>query len=81
MIRIPVTNLPTLVERLNSGTNKREVKRIFNMMAKVVVALGFAKRTMDITDLSVGMDSQGQRWLYVHERDSAVVTSVSGQPS
>lgn len=80
MIRIPAGHLPILAGRFSSQSTKRERKKAFNAIVQVVVTLGYVKRKLDITDVSIGSDLVGQGWLYLHERDSQVVTTVGLAP-
>jgi hypothetical protein len=77
MIRIPVSDMPRLKLILIGTATKRERKAAFNRVASAVGAL-FSLPKSSITDVSLGLDAQGVEWLYVHQRDTAVVTTVSG---
>lgn len=74
-----MANMPVWKQILEgSDGTERERKKAFNRFASAVSAL-FNVPKQSITDVSIGVDANGTEWLYAHQRDSAVVTTVTGE--
>jgi hypothetical protein len=82
MIRLSGRHHPLvneLIDSLAKAQTKGRRKAVFNAV-KVILnqpdVIGVQVDFRNVTAFSIGYDSLGEQWLFIHEKDSQLVTTV-----